>query len=677
MLSILSFIGITDTLAQTGVGIGTSTPQEKLDVTGAIKIGTTSTTNPGTIRWDGNNFQGYNGSIWVNLDAAGGADADWTASGINQYSGVSGNVGVGTNSPSAKLEVAGTFESGSSNTASGANSVAIGNSNTASGIASFAGGTGSTASGDYSRASGISVTASVYGSTAFGDNANASGFNSTAIGWGSTSSGHTSVALGAGNAAGGDFSAALGSNLISPSAHEVVVGRYNTDYTPNSISAWDANDRIFVVGNGASVGTKSNALTIYKSGKMNINDAYDMPLADGSSGQVLTTNGSGAAAWQALPTISGPTGPAGPQGPTGPLVAGSTKQTLRHDGAGWVASSTLVNDGTNVGIGTATPTATLEVVGTFESGNDNDASGTYSAATGQNNTASGYTSFASGLNNTASGNYATATGANNTAIGESSFASGLDNTAFGNYAAATGDDNTASGEASFASGSGNTASGDNSAATGHITIASGESSFASGVDNTASGPFAVATGESSLASGEGSFTSGSGNTASGNNSVATGRSNTASGFASFTSGRGNTASGILSAALGNFNQALGTASFATGNRTVARSAYETVMGQYNTAYTPGSPINWNSNDRLFVIGNGTDPTALSDAMVVLKNGNTGIGTSTPARTLHVTQAMRLEPSATAPANPSAGDMYFSSATTKLMVYDGTTWQACW
>lgn len=64
-------------------------------------------------------------------------------------------------------------------------------------------------------------------------------------------------------------------------------------------------------------------------------------------------------------------------------------------------------------------------------------------------------------------------------------------------------------------------------------------------------------------------------------------------------------------------------------------------------------------------------------MIMAANGNLGVGTTTPARKLHVTEAMRLEPSATAPSNPSAGDMYFSSVNNKLMVYDGTTWQACW
>ncbi|MDA9874073.1 hypothetical protein N9C25_07590 [Saprospiraceae bacterium] len=45
--------------------------------------------------------------------------------------------------------------------------------------------------------------------------------------------------------------------------------------------------------------------------------------------------------------------------------------------------------------------------------------------------------------------------------------------------------------------------------------------------------------------------------------------------------------------------------------------------------------------------------------------------------LHLQDAMRLEPSATAPISPSEGDIYMDSTTHKLMVYDGTTWQACW
>jgi hypothetical protein len=61
--------------------------------------------------------------------------------------------------------------------------------------------------------------------------------------------------------------------------------------------------------------------------------------------------------------IQGITGPTGATGATGPLVAGTVNQTLRHDGTTWAASSTLVNDGTNVGVGQPSPTEKLDVTG--------------------------------------------------------------------------------------------------------------------------------------------------------------------------------------------------------------------------------------------------------------------------------------------------------------------------
>jgi hypothetical protein len=62
----------------------------------------------------------------------------------------------------------------------------------------------------------------------------------------------------------------------------------------------------------------------------------------------------------------GPVGPIGPEGPEGPLVSGVTDQTLRHDGATWVASDNIFNDDTNVGIGTNTPGEKLEVAGNIK-----------------------------------------------------------------------------------------------------------------------------------------------------------------------------------------------------------------------------------------------------------------------------------------------------------------------
>ncbi len=84
------------------------------------------------------------------------------------------------------------------------------------------------------------------------------------------------------------------------------------------------------------------------------------PNSDGGSGQVLTTNGNGTPSWQTLPTISGPTGP---QGPTGLLTSGTaTGVTPYWDGSSWVVSSTNVyNNGTSIAIGTTTPDASAKL----------------------------------------------------------------------------------------------------------------------------------------------------------------------------------------------------------------------------------------------------------------------------------------------------------------------------
>jgi len=47
---------------------------------------------------------------------------------------------------------------------------------------------------------------------------------------------------------------------------------------------------------------------------------------------------------------------------TNAVPAGSLGYTLRHNGTGWVADTTIYNNGTNVGIGTSTPSHKLDVV---------------------------------------------------------------------------------------------------------------------------------------------------------------------------------------------------------------------------------------------------------------------------------------------------------------------------
>jgi len=64
-------------------------------------------------------------------------------------------------------------------------------------------------------------------------------------------------------------------------------------------------------------------------------------------------------------------------------------------------------------------------------------------------------------------------------------------------------------------------------------------------------------------------------------------------------------------------------------------------------------------------------------LIISQNENVGVGTITPKRKLHVKDVLRLEPRNSAPTNPSKGDMYMDNISNKLMVFDGTQWQACW
>jgi len=97
-------------------------------------------------------------------------------------------------------------------------------------------------------------------------------------------------------------------------------------------------------------------------------------------------------------------------------------------------------------------------------------------------------------------------------------------------------------------------------------------------------------------------------------------------------GRNTIASGIFSTALGNNTVASGTYAVAMGNNTTANALASTAIGRYNIG--GGSTFSWISADPLFEIGNGTSATR-SNALTVLKNGNVGIGTSTPSHKLEV------------------------------------------
>lgn len=99
-----------------------------------------------------------------------------------------------------------------------------------------------------------------------------------------------------------------------------------------------------------------------------------------------------------------------------------------------------------------------------------------------------------------------------------------------------------------------------------------------------------------------------------------------------------------SIALGRDARAVANMAHAYGNFVEAQSFREMVLGSYNNNanYTVQSTTNWNNNDRLLVVGNGVNSNSRSNAMVMLKSGNVGVGIDQPVARLHVQSRLVIE-----------------------------------
>ncbi len=238
----------------------------------------------------------------------------------------------------------------------------------------------------------------------------------------------------------------------------------------------------------------------------------------------------------------------------------------------------------------------------------------------------------------------TSTNWNNDSTGNYSFASGTETKAKGEFSTAMGEGSNASGHSSTALGAITTASGWVSTALGGETKAPGSYSTASGYRSNASGDYSTAIGNTTTASGNTATAIGSSTTASGGSAAAMGSLTTASGNSSLATGVFSTASGNASTAMGIASSASGDYSIAIGAGITAPSYSETTVGSYNTNYTTGASgaTQWNNTDRLFTIGNGTADDARKNALTILKNGNTGIGTDNPTSKLDVNGQVIIE-----------------------------------
>ncbi|MFC2130457.1 beta strand repeat-containing protein [Bacteroidota bacterium] len=165
----------------------------------------------------------------------------------------------------------------------------------------------------------------------------------------------------------------------------------------------------------------------------------------------------------------------------------------------------------------------------------------------------------------------------------------------------------------------------------------------------------------------------------GNYSTAFGQQNTASAGYTMAWGSNSNASASHATAAGFYATATGDYSFALGNWAEAKSYSQFTIGRYNTVVA-GNLTGWTPTDRLFVVGNGTSGSSRSDALVMLKNGNTTIngeltasvlnntpiGSTTPAGASFTT----LETSGNAVVGGSldvSGGLNISAGNTKLSV----------
>jgi hypothetical protein len=334
----ITFLLFFSTLCIGQVGIGTTTPDASsiLDVTSndkgiliprisLVAINNLTTpinapatglmiwnTNSSVIGGNGVGFYFFNGSVWQPITSH-TLNQAYNEGGLGngrtiiadvspvRIDGTDGLLVTGTHGSGATLEASTTnskmffyprksaFRAGFDDSNSwvdlliGDYSAAFGRNNIVSGVAAFGAGDQNSATGNYASTFGTFNTSSGVASFSSGNNNLASGENSFVGGNNSIASGVNSLAIGRG--------------LESPSFAEAAFGSYNTTYVPASNSSFVGTDRIFSIGYGSGSGARRDAFEVYKDGRVRINNIYNLPLTDGTSNQVITTDGAGNLSW--------------------------------------------------------------------------------------------------------------------------------------------------------------------------------------------------------------------------------------------------------------------------------------------------------------------------------------------------------------------------------------------
>lgn len=609
----------------------------------------------------------------------------------------------------------------------GNNSVAFGTNNIAKGPASSAFGTTNTVNAFNSFISGESNTI------------NAIALNSTLLGTFNITSGMNSFGVGANNNITATEGVAIGTSLIADSYNQINIGRFNTQQT-GDLQSFTSIDRLFVVGNGTSTATRSDALVILKNGNTRINGSltidgdnqeagtsYTLPTQDGTTNQIMQTNGVGNVSWintnsiGVFSTAANVTSNANGNTATDDFIFGSTQ-----------FADDINNEDDNNRLFFDKSKGAFRVGATNESSKwDETNLGFYSAVFGFENIATGSQSFISGGFNEANGFYSVAMGHDNfaevtnaIALGRGHKVESFNQTSIGGYSInVTGNANAfVATDRLFVIGNGTadhsrsdalvmlkngnttlngtlTIDGDNQGTGTSYTLPAQDgtanqvmqtdgSGVVSWANVASSGVFSTTANVTSNANGntvtddfvfgstqlsndnsttdddnrmffdksKGAFRAGSaiGNewndTSVGNKSIALGEDVLAIGALSVTIGDRSSSTGTGSVSIGNNNFTIGDYSYAfgtsnsissyanelalgfknnvnalngigLGSDTDTRVFRQTTLGTHN-AIIPGSATTFVATDPLLVVGNGQGAVVKSNALVMLKNGNT-------------------------------------------------------